>query len=185
MALTIDTWEKAKYLYEGGDSLNKISKELDINCANLARKAREYGWLRAKGPAEGYLPYIPIEIQEADPKTFKEFVPSPEIGKQTINEGARAIQKRIFETVLRVADTIDQFIAAHPDGTYIKKGGSVRKDGTVEGVTYGLTSEVLSGLSAIANATAAITREDKVTVTNNTQVNSHTVPTINIEYIST
>lgn len=185
MALKIDTWKKAKYLYENGDSLNKISRELNINCANLSRKAKEYGWLREKGPAEGYLPYVPIEIQEADPKTFKEPVLIPKIGKQTINEGARAIQKRIFETVLRVADTIDQFIAAHPDGTYIKKGGSVRKDGVIEGATYGLTSEVLAGLAAIANATAAITREDKVTVTNNTQVNSNTVPTINIEYIST
>ncbi len=185
MALKIDTWKKAKSLYENGDSLNKISRQLNINCANLSRKAREYGWLRGKGPAEGYLPYVPIEIQESEPKTFKEPPPIPKIGKQTIHEGARALQKRIFETVLRVADTIDEFIAAHPDGTYIKKVGGMRKDGTFEGNTFGLTSEVLSGLSAIANATAAITREDKVNVTNNTQVNSNTVPTINIEYIST
>ena len=48
MAISKDTWNKAKAYFEAGKSLNYISEKLDINKSSISRKAKKEEWRKNK-----------------------------------------------------------------------------------------------------------------------------------------
>lgn len=46
MAISKELWDKARLLFEHGESLNEIAKQTGINKSTISKKAKEFGWAK-------------------------------------------------------------------------------------------------------------------------------------------
>ena len=173
MAIAKELWDKARALYELGNSLSLISDSTGIDKSSISKKAKSQGWIQGeiqqlkneKINAVSSLVDAEIKIQQQiQPHQVAEFNSAVE-RELNIKQYAEDTQFKILDVMRKAAAAADKFIANNPEGMYVK---SV----TDKGTTYGLTTEVISHLAPVLNGATAITKDDKPLIQNNIQNNN-------------
>jgi len=186
LAIAKELWDKARALFELGNSLSLISESTGIDKSSISKKAKSQGWMQGeiqqlkidKINSIKQLTDVEIKIQQQiQPHQVKEFNQAVE-RELNIKEYAEDTQYAILDVMRKAAKAADRFIENNSNGLYVKKQDD-------KGITYGLTTEVIPHLAPVLNGATTITKDDKPTtaiqINNENKVEDKVI--INIEGI--
>lgn len=160
--LTAKDWEHIEVRYKAGDKLRDIADSYNYDSGNIAKRAKKYGWIHGelqqeindKTNAIKNIIDVDVKLQQKLQQSQFDAVNAIVERKINIKQYAEDTQFKILDVMRKAAIVADKFIEDNPNGWYIKKQDD-------KGITYGLTTEVVSHLAPVLNGATAITKEDK------------------------
>lgn len=180
MTLDRKIWEKAQSMYENGHSLLEIKKRTGADQSGVLRRAKKEGWQKSLKKT----PFCAKDLKGELPENALEFISNfdngREISDQHIKTRAMDVQNELLLLVKLACVNMRQFLAAHPNGLYIKKE-AVNSKGS-KSIHYGLTSEIINPLASILKVCAELTRENSQIASNRDPQIDNNIP-ISIEFV--
>jgi hypothetical protein len=174
MAINKNVWEKARALYELGNSLSIISNQTGIDRSSISKRSKKDSWIQGeiqqlkneKINAISGLVEIENKIQQQiQPHQIVEFNKAVDEGLR-LKSLAMTAQEGMLELVQISTNQVKQLLNNLPDGLYVAGNGD-------KGVRYGRTTEFVKDLIPAMNAANAILGiNNKNEITTNVQINN-------------
>lgn len=157
MAIRKELWDKARALYELGNSLSIISDKTGIDRSSISKRAKKDGWIQGeiqqlkneKINAISDLATVENKIQQQiQPHQISEF-------NKAVDDGLRLkllatnVQESMLELVELSTKQVKQVLKDNPSGLHIKSQGE-------NGTSFGRNTELVKDLIPAMNAANAI-----------------------------
>lgn len=162
--LTAKDWEQIEVRYKAGDKLRDIADDYNYDSGNIAKKAKKLGWVHGelqqpineKVNAIKNMVDVDVKLQQNLQRSQLDAVNNIVERELNIKQYAEDTQFKILDVMRKASIAADKFIKDNPSGTYVKRQDE-------KGITYGLTTEVISHLAPVLSGATAIIKDDKPT----------------------